>query len=39
MKEALQKDDYRTAAVEAQDSDWFKQVKTRGPRTVSLFNK
>ena len=39
MKEALQKDDYRTAAVEAQDSDWFKQVKSRGPRTVSLFNK
>jgi len=39
MKEALQKDDYRTAAVEAQDSDWFKQMKTRGPRTVSLFNK
>ena len=39
MQEALQKDDYRTAAVEAQDSDWFNQVKTRGPRTVALFNK
>ena len=39
MQEALRQDDYRTAAVEAQDSDWFKQVKTRGPRTVALFNK
>jgi len=39
MQDALRQDDYRTAAVEAQDSDWFKQVKTRGPRTVALFNK
>jgi len=39
MKEALRNDDYKTAAAEAQDSNWFKQVKTRGPRTVSLFNK
>ena len=39
MREALKNDDYGTAALEAQDSDWFKQVKTRGPRTVSLFNK
>ena len=39
MKEALQNDDYRTAAIEAQDSNWFNQVKDRGPRTVSLFNK
>ena len=39
MKEALRNDDYKTAAAEAQDSNWFKQVKTRGPRTVSLFTK
>lgn len=39
MKEALQNDDYRTAAAEAQDSNWFNQVKNRGPRTVSLFKK
>jgi len=36
MKEALQKNDYATAADEAKDSNWFKQVKTRGPRTVEL---
>lgn len=39
MKEALQNDDYRTAAAEAKDSNWFKQVKSRGPRTVALFTK
>jgi lysozyme len=39
MKEALQNDDYITAAAEAQDSNWFNQVKNRGPRTVSLFKK
>lgn len=39
MKAALDNDDYRTAAAEAKDSKWFKQVKSRGPRTVGLFTK
>ncbi|HAU67650.1 MAG TPA: hypothetical protein DCW52_04570 [Gammaproteobacteria bacterium] len=36
MKEALEVDDYSTAADEMVDSDWYKQVNTRGPRTVGL---
>jgi lysozyme len=36
MKAALEKNDYGTAADEMVDSKWYKQVKTRGPRTVSL---
>jgi lysozyme len=36
MKAALEKNDYSTAADEMVDSKWYKQVKTRGPRTVKL---
>ena len=36
MKAALEKKDYCIAADEMVDSKWYKQVKTRGPRTVSL---
>ena len=36
MKAALQNDDYATAADEMVDSKWYKQVKSRGPRTVAL---
>tara|TARA_S200002703_G_C3770672_1_gene237254 strand:+ start:482 stop:1012 length:531 start_codon:yes stop_codon:yes gene_type:complete len=36
MKAALNKNDYATAADEMVDSKWYKQVKTRGPRTVAL---
>jgi len=36
MKAALEKNDYGTAADEMVDSKWYKQVKTRGPRTVAL---
>ena len=36
MKAALENNDYATAADEMVDSKWYKQVKTRGPRTVSL---
>ena len=36
MKAALMQDDYRTAADEMVDSDWYTQVKSRGPRTVAL---
>jgi lysozyme len=36
MKAALEKNDYSTAADEMVDSKWYKQVKTRGPRTVEL---
>lgn len=36
MKAALVQNDYRTAADEMVDSNWYKQVKSRGPRTVSL---
>ena len=39
MKEALKNDDYKTAAAEAKDSNWFKQVKSRGPRTVDLIKR
>ena len=36
MKAALGQNDYKTAADEMVDSKWYKQVKTRGPRTVAL---
>jgi len=36
MKAALEENDYGTAADEMVDSKWYKQVKTRGPRTVAL---
>ena len=36
MKAALENNDYATAADEMVDSKWYKQVKTRGPRTVAL---
>jgi lysozyme len=36
MKAALGQNDYRAAADEMVDSNWYKQVKTRGPRTVKL---
>ena len=36
MKAALEKNDYGTAADEMVGSKWYKQVKTRGPRTVAL---
>ena len=39
MKKGLDANDYYTVAKEAKDSDWFKDVKTRGPRTVALFEK
>lgn len=39
MKKGLDANDYTTVAKEAKDSDWFKDVKTRGPRTVALFEK
>ena len=39
MKKGLDANDYYTVAKEAKDSDWFKQVKSRGPRTVALFEK
>lgn len=39
MKKGLDANDYTTVAKEAKDSDWFKQVKSRGPRTVALFEK
>ena len=36
MRKALMQNDYNKAADEMIDSNWYKQVKTRGPRTVSL---
>lgn len=36
MRKALMQNDYNKAADEMVDSNWYKQVKTRGPRTVSL---
>ena len=36
MKAALMQNDYKVAADEMVDSNWYKQVKTRGPRTVAL---
>ena len=36
MRAALMQNDYKVAADEMVDSNWYKQVKTRGPRTVKL---
>jgi GH24 family phage-related lysozyme (muramidase) len=39
MRKGLDANDYAKVAKEAKDSDWFKQVKSRGKRTVGLFKK
>jgi len=39
MKEGLDARDYDKVTREAIDSDWYKQVKSRGPRTVDLFRQ
>ena len=39
MKAALGRNDYSTAADEMVDSNWYKQVKSRGPRTVALMRQ
>lgn len=36
MRKALENNDYEAAAAEMQDSKWFNQVKTRGPRMVNI---
>tara|TARA_R110001632_G_scaffold174092_1_gene293562 strand:- start:65 stop:592 length:528 start_codon:yes stop_codon:yes gene_type:complete len=36
MKEGLMNNDYNTAADEMIDSNWYKQVKDRGPRMVNV---
>ena len=36
MRKALANDDYKTAASEMKDSNWYSQVKTRGPRMVGV---
>lgn len=36
MREGLEVDDYSKAADEMVDSEWYKDVKSRGPRTVNL---
>lgn len=36
MREGLEVDDYSKAADEMVDSEWYKQIKSRGPRTVNL---
>ena len=36
MRAALANDDYDTAAAEMKDSNWFGQVKTRGPRMINI---
>lgn len=36
MKAALGQNDYKIAADEMVDSNWYTQVKSRGPRTVAL---
>lgn len=36
MRKALQNDDYQTASAEMKDSNWYNQVKTRGPRMVGV---
>ena len=37
MIRAIKNEDWKRAAVEAQDSKWFRQTKSRGPRVVRLF--
>ena len=39
MKAALDANDYGLAADEMVDSNWYKQVKSRGPRTVALMRQ
>jgi lysozyme len=39
MKAALGQNDYSRAADEMVDSNWYKQVKSRGPRTVALMRQ
>ena len=36
MKAGLMNNDYQTAADEMVDSNWYKQVKSRGPRMVAV---
>ena len=36
MKAGLMNNDYQTAANEMVDSNWYKQVKSRGPRMVNV---
>lgn len=36
MKKGLMNNDYNTAADEMVDSNWYKQVKSRGPRMVQV---
>jgi len=36
MRKGLEANDYNVAADEMVDSNWFKQIKSRGPRTVGL---
>lgn len=36
MREGLKANDYNVAADEMVDSKWFRQIKSRGPRTVGL---
>ena len=38
MREGLEVDDYSKAADEMVDSEWYKDVKSRGPRTVDLIS-
>jgi len=39
MKKGLDARDYDQVTREAINSDWYKQVKSRGPRTVDLFRQ
>ena len=36
MKRGVDARDWNSAADEMVDSEWFKQIKSRGPRTVGL---
>ena len=36
MKKGLMNNDYNKAADEMVDSNWYKQVKSRGPRMVQV---
>lgn len=36
---ALKNKDLKTAAAELKDSEWFKEVKTRAPKVISLINE
>lgn len=39
MLAAMERKDFETAANEAVDSDWYKQVKDRSPRIVEMIRK